>query len=358
MMSKTKTSENKSYIKHFLKKEKRNSFFLKKKNNLSLETTAQEGASVERVQVLVQDELVACSRTLSGNDGGPSKEDFPNTEPTDTVLFNNLVLVFHPVEVPSVDGGGVVETDGVDGLDFVTGTFDLFGDPVQGSGGISTRENVFGHEHLEWKKIIIYVCNVSYRLSLNRTNESNKERLLLLFTYTPGQVLVLPGTSQTSDLQEEDTVILQQVLDLVQKLLELSDTDVFSHLQTSDLVVLFSGNVSVVHAQDSDTFSDTVLFSLAHTPLGLVATQSDTSNVSTLLGGVDGQGTPTATDVEHLFTLLETDLVGDEVEFVLLELFQGFGVLFVGDDTRGVDHHGAHCFFFLVFFIFLFWMRR
>jgi hypothetical protein len=71
-------------------------------------------------------------------------------------------------------------------------------------------------------------------------------------TNTVGTNLVLPALSQTSDLQEEGTVVLEHVVDLLEEGAEVPDTDVLGHLETGDLVVLAgrNGGVTVVHAQN------------------------------------------------------------------------------------------------------------
>ena len=54
--------------------------------------------------VLVQDDLVARRRALSGGDGGPGQEHGPETEPVLAVLADDQILVGKPVVVPLVDG--------------------------------------------------------------------------------------------------------------------------------------------------------------------------------------------------------------------------------------------------------------
>ena len=49
----------------------------------------------------------------------------PNPVPSDAVLLDNLVLVRHPVEVPSVNSGRVVDTQHVHRLDLKVGRFEL-----------------------------------------------------------------------------------------------------------------------------------------------------------------------------------------------------------------------------------------
>lgn len=60
-----------------------------------------------------------------------------------------------------------------------------------------------------------------------------------------------------------------------------------------------------------------------------------------LRAGVFGEGAPAAADVEEGFAGLESDFFADDGELVVLELFEGFFGVDVGDYAAGVDHAGA-----------------
>ena len=64
--------------------------------------------TMEGVQVLVEDDLVAGGTTLAGGDGRVRKEVLPDSEPPATVLCLDLLLVTHPVSVPSPESSAVV----------------------------------------------------------------------------------------------------------------------------------------------------------------------------------------------------------------------------------------------------------
>lgn len=49
----------------------------------------------------------------------------PDAVPPDAVLLDDLVLVRDPVEVPSVDGSRVVDTEHIDRLDLKVGRLEL-----------------------------------------------------------------------------------------------------------------------------------------------------------------------------------------------------------------------------------------
>lgn len=70
--------------------------------------------TVHSVQVLLDHDLEASSAALAGSDNGPSKEEFPDSEPAGAVLGLDDVEVAEPVAVPAPEGGGVVDADGVD----------------------------------------------------------------------------------------------------------------------------------------------------------------------------------------------------------------------------------------------------
>lgn len=63
----------------------------------------------------------------------------------------------------------------------------------------------------------------------------------------PVEILILPWSTQTSNLEVEHTIILEEVIDLTHEGAEFADTNVLSHLQTGDLVVLLtSWQITVV----------------------------------------------------------------------------------------------------------------
>lgn len=259
-----------------------------------------------RVDVLAQHDLVASGRTLSGNDGGRSKEEFPDSVPSDAILVNDLLLVTKPVSVPSPQGGRVVDTNVVDQHDLETGTFKFSNNKVQRSRSIGTWENVLVHEK------------------------------------TPDQVLELPVLTQTGVLQKEDTVIVQHVVNLRQERAELTDTNVLSHLQAGDLLVttFWHRSVSVVTALNSQLgLWNTISGQSSHSVLGLVLTQGDTGHMGpVVIRSVGGQSTPATAKVQHGLTFLKADLLAHNLQLVVLQLLKSLFSSDVGDDTRSVDH--------------------
>lgn len=230
-------------------------------------------------------------------------------EPPFAVLGLDLVLVGHPVPVPPPKSGRVVNADSVARLDLETSTLKLVDEPSKRGRGISTRKDVFVHEQ------------------------------------TPDEILVLPRLAKSSDLKEEDTIIVQHIVNLLQEFAKVTDTDVLGHLEAGNLVVATSGDggVAVVHAQDvALLLSDADLAQGIVAPSSLVTTQRDTSSLGTVVDtGKTSQSTPTATKIEELLALLETDLLTNDGQLVVLELLEALLVVNVGDDTRGVNHARA-----------------
>ena len=230
-------------------------------------------------------------------------------EPSLAILGLDLIAVGHPVAVPPPQSSRVVHTDGIDALDLKAGSLELINKPAKRGGGVGTGEDVFVHED------------------------------------APDEIFVLPGATETGDLEEEDTIVIEHVIDLLQETVEVADTDVLGHLEAGNLLVttLGDGNITVVHAQDlALLLGDASLAQGIVTPGSLVATKSDAGSLgSEVDAGEASQGAPAAADIKQGLALLETDLLADDGELVVLELLQRLLLLDVRDDTRGVDHARA-----------------
>lgn len=265
--------------------------------------------TVGRVDVLDESDLEASGTALAGDNGGVSKEELPDTEPSLAVLGLDLVLVGHPVAVPSPESGGVVNTNSINVLDLETSSLKLVDNPAKRSRSISTRENVLVHEQ------------------------------------TPSQILVLPSLTDTSVLEEEDTIVVKHIVNLLKEAREVTDTNVLRHFKTGDLLVTTdrNGNITVVLADNLALFlRDTGLAHAAVAPSGLVAAKSNTSDLGTiLLTSEAGKSTPTTANVEHGIALVETDLLANNGKLVVLKLLKSLLAVDVGDDTRSVNHAGA-----------------
>ena len=122
----------------------------------------------------------------------------------------------------------------------------------------------------------------------------------------------------------------------------MPDTDVLGHFQTGDLVVLsrWDGNITVIHAKNAGLLLwNTSLAKPVVTPFGLVATESDTSSMSTVVdGGILGEGSPAASNIKQTLSLLQVDLLTNDFKLVVLNLLKSLLPRDVGNDTGSVDH--------------------
>lgn len=227
-------------------------------------------------------------------------------EPSLAVLGLDLLTVAHPVTVPPPESGRVVNANGVNALDLKTGTLEFVDNEAKRSASVGTGEDVLVHEK------------------------------------TPDEILVLPRLAETSNLQEEDTIVIKHVVDLGQEAGEVAHTDVLSHFKTGDLLVA-SGNtwsITVVQAVDAALrVFDTGIAETIVTPGSLVTTKSDTSNVSAIVDrSVLGQGTPATAKVQNGVARLKTNLLANNGKLVVLELLKSLLFVDVTDQTGGVDH--------------------
>lgn len=185
--------------------------------------------------------------------------------PSVSVLGENLVLVGEPVSIPSPESCRVVNTDSVNSLDLKSSALDGPDIVVERSRGIGTREDVFVHEK------------------------------------TPDEILILPALSQSSDLQEENSVIVHHFIALSQEASKMSNTNVFGHFKTGDLVVFsfWNRDITIVHAENvALLLGDASLAKSIVAPSGLVATKGDTSSFCTIVDTSKFcQGSPSASNI-------------------------------------------------------------
>lgn len=143
-------------------------------------------------------------------------------------------------------------------------------------------------------------------------------------------------------MKVESSIILEHIVDLAEERSEVPDTDVLGHLQAGNLVVLAlgDGDITVVHAQDARLrLLNASATKTLVAPGSLVATESDTSNVSAIVDrGILGESSPAASNVEHALASLEFNLLADHLELVVLNLLESLLLGDVRDNTRSVDH--------------------
>lgn len=95
---------------------------------------------------------------------------------------------------------------------------------------------------------------------------------------TPVKVLILPVGPDTSNLENHNTIIGEQVVDVLEESGVSPDTDMFCHLETRDLVVVSRSvwDISEVMAEDSTLrFGNVVLLQSLGTECGLFPSKSD-----------------------------------------------------------------------------------
>ncbi len=232
------------------------------------------------VQVLVEDDLEDRGAALTRGDGRPGEEKLPDAEPPGAVLGDDLVLVAHPVLVPSPERARVVYTKDIKGLDFEAGSLDLVNDPSERAAGVGTGEDVFVHEE------------------------------------TPDEIFVLPRGTETSDLKDESAIVVQEIVDLPHECAISPHSDVLNramsarvplivtrptdlcHLERNDLGEMTSwvGDLAVVHAKNpSVLWGYAVVCETFVSKSGLVLAESDASDVAAeIFGGKSCKGSPSA----------------------------------------------------------------
>lgn len=221
----------------------------------------------------------------------------------------------------------MLTSDSIDALNFETSALKFINEPTKRGRSISTREDIFVHEQPP-DKVLLKPMSVILE-------HPRQEKVYLK----------LPRLSQTSDLQEEDSIILEHVVDLTQEGSKVSNTNVFGHFQASNLIIPSSGDrgIAVIHAQNLRLrFFNSITAEARVPPCGLVAAKSDTGNVGAIVPGSEtSESTPSAAKVEHTITVLEVNFLANDLEFVVLELFERFLLVDVGNNTGSVDHAWA-----------------
>ena len=205
--------------------------------------------------------------------------------------------------------------DGVDRFDFEARTLEFVDHVSQRGAGVCAGEDVFVHEQ------------------------------------APDQVFVLPVFPQPGDLEVEDAVVVKQVVDLSKEAGEFAHADVLGHLQAGDFLVLGAwlvvgrgdGDVAIVHAEDSRLGVRNAAGKQAVVaPFSLISAECDARSVGAVVDArIFGQRAPATADVEQRLSRLQTNLLTYDGEFVVLQLLEGFLVVDVRDDARGIDHAGA-----------------
>lgn len=168
--------------------------------------------------------------------------------------------------------------------------------------------------------------------------------------------------TDTSDLEDEDAIVVEKVVDLPEEGLVPANSNMLditwsirpkridayihlSHLETNDFVegTFLRGDFSVVHAKDTSTVGITTIDpDPLVTKLGLILAESNTGDFAVVvLVSESGKGTPSTSDVEQAIFGLEVEFLANHGQLVVLELFKAFLLFDVQNDARGIDHAGT-----------------
>jgi hypothetical protein len=134
---------------------------------------------------------------------GPSKEDAPVSPGFLAILLDDKLFVLDPVVIPSQNGHAVVSSTVFNGVNLEASSVKLLAVPTERARGIGSWEDILVHEK------------------------------------SPDQVFVLPSSSETCNLKIESTVILQKSSNLMHEFLIVSDTNMLTHFNARNLIVLF-----------------------------------------------------------------------------------------------------------------------
>jgi hypothetical protein len=158
-------------------------------------------------------------------------------------------------------------------LNLKTAAFNLSDVPEKWARGIRTGEDVFSHED------------------------------------SPDEVLILPESSQTCNLEEENTVVLEEWLNLSHEVLVVSDSNMLTHFKASDLVELLvhvHSQITVVEEDQVDFAFNAVflyfLFSIFELTFG--DSHTNTFNVE-VFGAVNQPGSPSTTEVKNAVSVFD-----------------------------------------------------
>jgi hypothetical protein len=108
-----------------------------------------------------------------------------------------------------------VNTENVDVGDLESDTLETADDPVEGAGSVGSGEDVLVHEETPVRRREFGSAPVCW--SGVRGDEKRD---------APLEVLVLPGRTDTGDLEDEDTIVLEVVVDVAEEGVVTTDTDV------------------------------------------------------------------------------------------------------------------------------------
>lgn len=260
------------------------------------------------IEILDQCNLETCRTALAGHNGRRSQKELPNAVPTFAVLCLHLLTIGKPVSVPTPQGCGVVNANGIDILDLKSDSLQAVNNKTQRSRCISSRKDVFVHEE------------------------------------PPDQILILPRFAKARVLQDQDSVVVQKVVQKTQEAGKIPNADVLTHFEANNLLVAaaicVTRDIAVVHTKDAGlTFRDGRFTQYVVAPRCLITAKGDTSNMGAVfLRCESGEGSPSTAHVEHCVTLFQLNLFANDGKLVVLKLLKRLFSINVRHDTGGVNH--------------------
>lgn len=88
-----------------------------------------------------------------------------------------------------------------------------------------------------------------------------------------------------------------------------------------------------------ETHDSPILAQAVLAELGLLLSQGDTSNIAAkILSSIGSERAPSTANIKKGIFRLEFELMTNESKLVILELLEGFLLVFVGYNARGIDH--------------------
>jgi hypothetical protein len=118
-----------------------------------------------------------------------SQEENPDPVPPLAILLDHLILVRHPILIPPIDCSRIMHAKYVDVLHLKPSGFELVYDPAQRTRSVSAGEDILVHEK------------------------------------APNEILVLPGGAKTRDLENKNTIVVKEVVNLTKERAIAADTD-------------------------------------------------------------------------------------------------------------------------------------
>jgi len=144
-----------------------------------------------------------------GNDRRHGQEVDPDSVPPIAVLLGNLVLVANPVLVPAVDSCRVVDTKNINIFDLKSSRLDLANDPTKRTRGVRAGEDILVHENTPVQVLTFLMAGK-----------------IPVWNLVPDEILILPVRTNTSDLEDEDAIVVEKVVDLPEEGLVPADSNV------------------------------------------------------------------------------------------------------------------------------------